>query len=269
MTDLQVASYRSKFASADDAVRYENGEYAPGSYGALLWEVEKLQLEQVLKEVASPTERSYLDFACGTGRVASHLEGRFRQCTAVEISAEMLAHARSRLKSTLLVCADLTAPDADLSRHAQAYDVITAFRFLLNAEPALRVAALATLSAFLKGSESILIINNHGNLWSHKAILWPYHRLRARFSRQKTLAGNCLSHSDLVDLLRASGLRVRRRFGCGVLGAKALKFLPYGLLLRLEEWLSQSSLARFGVNQMYVVSRAPEWSGGAPPASAT
>src|SRR5262245_50706863 len=132
-------TYRHEFISAGDAGRYDSVEYAPSSYSNLLWELEKPVLTAVVREFRKTHGRiDYLDFATGTGRVAAFLEHSVDVSTAIEISEAMVDRARLRLRRIELVCRDITdptvAPDG-------CYDLITCFRFFLNAEPALRLEA--------------------------------------------------------------------------------------------------------------------------------
>src|ERR1039458_10319996 len=94
-------SYRGHFDSAEEAARYEQGEYAGGSYSHLLWELEQAALAPLVTEFRhNHPHLAYLDFASGTGRLASFLEERVDAATAIEISESMAAMARRRLRRT-------------------------------------------------------------------------------------------------------------------------------------------------------------------------
>ena len=241
-------SYSSHFDS-NEAVDYAR-MYDEPSYSKLLWQVEQAQLERLLARFrATHPHIDHLDFASGTGRIIQFIEGRVDTSVGIEISPDMIEIARSRVKKSRLICKDITAPGAEVEGQ---YDLITAFRFVLNAEPNLRLAALRALRARLRDASSWLIFNNHGNLWSHKALLWPYHRVR-RAGSGRLPAGNYLSHSEIMEATRAAGLEAERVQGCGVLSAKMLKILPFDRLVQLEQWLAErEELSRWGVNQLYV-----------------
>ena len=135
------------------------------------------------------------------------------------------------------------------------YDLITAFRFFLNAEPALRTAAMQALASRMRDETSWLVFNNHGNLFSSKLVAWPVHRLR-NLGKGWQPKGNYLRHAEVMRLLRAAGLRLVRRFGVGVFGGSICQRLPYEVALRWERWCAGNRLLnRFGQDVVYVASR--------------
>jgi SAM-dependent methyltransferase len=246
-------SYREQFGAEADAARYDREEYGKDSYGTLLWELEKAALSSLVLEFRAGHPRiHYLDFASGTGRVAAFLETQVERATAIEVSAAMADRARERLRTTEVLCRDITNDGAKVEGN---YDLITAFRFFLNAEPALRQAALRALAARLADDSSWLVFNNHGNLWSIKIVGWPYHRLRHMGGGYRP-AGNYLSHSQVKTMLHQAGLRVVRVMGMGVLGGKVCGHLPLARALRLEaRFASMPLLRRFAQDQVYVACR--------------
>lgn len=194
---------------------------------------------------------SYLDFACGTGRVIAVMERLVEKSRGIDISPQMLEAARTKISASELVCADIAAED----RVEGKYDLITAFRFFLNAEPGLRYETMERLAHRLKDEDSRLVFNNHGNPWSYKAIVWPFHRTRHLLFGRKT-AGNYLTHHEIAELVSKSKLSIVERFGCGVISPKLFKIAP--LFARAtERRLAGSRFARWaGVNQLYVVKRS-------------
>ncbi len=246
-------SYRSHFEHQDAAATYDQRQYADASYSAFLWEIEKIQLEGLIAAFRRTHQRiNYLDFACGTGRVISFLESRVDAATGIEISSTMADRARSRIKSATIHCMDITAQGQPVE---SSYDLITAFRFILNAEPELRVAALNALAARLRDDSSWLIFNNHGNVFSHKLALQPYHRLRRGFGHHHN-SGNYLSNRSVYKLARDAGLRIEQVFGAGLLGGKLTKLVPAAVASRIEHAAASSRLLRpILVNQMYVARR--------------
>jgi SAM-dependent methyltransferase len=249
-----TSSYKLHFVEEADAIRYDQEEYGEGSYSQLLWALEKSALKTLVQEFhKTHPEIRYLDFASGTGRVAEFMENAVASATAIEVSPSMAARARSRLRKTEVLCRDITEPDSFLEAR---YDLITCFRFFLNTEPEIRLAAMQALAARLLDEQSWLIFNNHGNLASLKILGWPYHRLRGLGAGGKPY-GNYLKHSEVKSLLQRSGLRVVRILGLGVLGGKICGFLPFDRALRLERRLAALPLLRkIGQDQIYVVCRA-------------
>jgi SAM-dependent methyltransferase len=245
-----TTSYKEHFIKGADAERYDQQEYASGSYSELLWELEQMALKTLLEGFLKTHPRpAYLDFASGTGRVAGFLENQVGSATAIEISESMAPRARQRLKRSRVLCRDITAAGAELEGK---YDLITAFRFFLNAEPELRLKAAKALAARLQDDQSWLILNNHGNLWSLKLAGWPYHRLRNR-GRGWQPRGNYLRHSEVERLLKHAGLQIIKRKGLGVMGGKLCRCVSFDQALRVESKLASIPLfSSFGQDQIYV-----------------
>jgi hypothetical protein len=102
----------------------------------------------------------------------------------------------------------------------------------------------------------LLVFNNHGNLWSHKILLWPYHRLK-RIGSGRTTTGNYLRNGKLIPLIRAAGLKVLEIRGCGFYSPKAIKLIGFERSLRWERRFASLQLGRpVCVNQMLVTSLA-------------
>ncbi len=247
-------TYKRHFAGTKEAEDYDRDEYAADSYSSLLWELEKAGLGSLLAEFRQNHPRvEYLDFAAGSGRVAAFVENFADHATAIEISEPMADRARQRLVKSQVLCRDITLGSAPVEAK---YDLITAFRFFLNAEPGLRVAALRALASRLRDESSWLIFNNHGNLWSLKLLAWPYHRLRSAGKGWQP-RGNYLRHSQIIRLLDDAGFRLIKVAGLGVLGGKIAARMPFDRALKMERWLSSHPLyARFGQDQIYVAGLA-------------
>jgi Methyltransferase domain len=245
-------SYRQQFSALNDAQTYDEREYGSGSYGQLLWQIEQAQLAQIFCTFRKthPTVE-VLDFAAGSGRILSFVERLSDIAVGIEISEHMAERARDRVERASVLCRDITVPGAEVEGK---YDIITAFRFFLNAEPELRRSAMQALRQRLRDKSSLIVFNNHGNIWSHKAILYPLHATR-RGKRPKT-SGNYMSHRQVTSLGRSVGLRVERAYGCGVIGARLARVLPKKHLIRWEAALAATSFSRIGVNQMYVARLA-------------
>lgn len=247
-------SYSQHFQNDAEARQYEAAEYARLGYSSLLFEIECQQLQEVIAALrrVKPTVQA-LDFASGTGRITAFLENHVDAVTGIEISEQMCSVARTKVRQARILCADILAPGAAVEGK---YDLITAFRFFLNVEPALRRVALRALAGRLRDSDSLLVFNNHGNLWSHKLLLWPYHALR-RLGKGRAVAGNYLSSRRMLALLPQSGLQIIRTMGCGFYSPKILKLMAYDRALRMERRIAASrGLSPWCVNQMYVTKLA-------------
>jgi hypothetical protein len=246
-------SYRKQFEDQSRAAYYDAVQYGPDSYGQVLWQIEMGQLEKVVASMnSSPSDMSYLDFATGTGRIIEFMENKVGSSRGIEISEAMAAEARKRVSRSQILCMDITDPSASVEGK---YDLITAFRFFLNAEPSLRLAAIKALSQRLRDDHSLLVFNNHGSLMSLKGIGRAFQRRRFRSEDWET-SGNVMSHHEALNLIEAAGLKVVSVMGCGVLTARLSGLIGHvspALAKNLELRLSRFPLAaRFGVNRTYV-----------------
>ncbi|MBU2676865.1 MAG: methyltransferase domain-containing protein [Gammaproteobacteria bacterium] len=244
-----TTSYKEKFTAPSSARNYEQ-RYAPETADDLLWQVEQTHLNKVISQLREKLTRiDYLDFACGTGRIISFVEPQVDSATGIEISPEMVRIAQKYVKDASLQCRDITSEDAEIENK---YDLITTYRFILNAEPALRVAGFKALAARLKDQSSRLVFSNHGNPWSYKALMWPVH-----FGRQllfgKKREGNYLTRRQTRAVLDAAGLEIVDVTGVGFISAKIVKLLPFSWCQKTEATLAgKPLLQRLGVNQLYV-----------------
>lgn len=247
-------SYREHFTAQGAASAYDEGQYAPGSYWDLVWELERPILDGVVADLrAGGRTVSYLDFACGSGRILSYLEGRCEEATGIDVSEEMLARARTRVKKARLVQRDITAEGAEIEGR---YDLITAFRFLLNAEPDLRRAGLHALGRRLRDADSRLVVSAHGNPMSYKAIALPYRRVRSLLTGRP--GENLLSSSESRRLLAEAGLDVVAVHGMGLLPGRLWRSLPRRVGVTIEAALMRAPfLPRLGVNQVFVCRARP------------
>ena len=123
---------------------------------ALMWELERKALDDLVS-THLPGDIHQLDFACGTGRILQHLAGRVQTAAGIDVSGNMLAVARENAPQAELIQQDLTQADALGGRQ---FNLITAFRFFTNAEPALRESALRSMVRHLAPG-GVLIFNNH------------------------------------------------------------------------------------------------------------
>ena len=141
-------------------------------YCAALWQkIEKPLLEGILRPLGG-RERTSLDFACGTGRITRVTAMFFGTVVGIDVSEAMLMCA-SVPENVTLYCIDITKTSL-----AETFDVVTAFRFFLNAEDSLRRAALRAIHRRLH-EEGVLVCNIHLNATSPMGLVsrvlnWAY-----------------------------------------------------------------------------------------------
>lgn len=153
-----VVSYRQSHKDKGRGQVYDR-YYATDPWARFLWWREQGVLQDILETYFAGREVHLLDFACGTGRITGFLEGRVATSVGVDVSESMLEAARVNLKRTELIRADITR---DKVLRGRKFNLITAFRFFANAEPALRRAALKALVPLLT-EDGCLVFNNHRN----------------------------------------------------------------------------------------------------------
>ena len=214
---MHFQDYRTSHVGAESwAKDYDATLFAPGSFDAAMWEREQQLLDRILEQHV-PRRDSYLDFACGTGRVLSHVEPHFRAAVGLDISENMLAVARERVPGATLVQADATRNPAALQHRR--FDFVTAFRFFLNAQPSLRDAAMAFLATTLGDESSRLLFNVHGNRYSTRALL----AAKAMVTREQFAS---MSVRESIELAARHGLAVVEWYGIGSYDKSLLRLMP-------------------------------------------
>ncbi|GAU85530.1 methyltransferase domain-containing protein [Bosea sp. BIWAKO-01] len=195
----QCESYRVRSTGAGYGQRYVR-IFSEGYYAINWREVEAPLLREIFAGLASRGASRSLDFACGTGRILELHEEAFDDIVGVDISPEMLAHARARYPEIRFVEADLTRTGA--IEAVSDRQVCTAFRFFLNAEPSLRAEVLDVLRNCLV-KDGVLVANFHGNPASLVGLVYP---LRNRIAGREIY--KLMREDEAVALLEAHGFAV-------------------------------------------------------------
>jgi len=131
---------------------------AASPFDAYMAQLERQYLREIVPSLFPHKKPRYLDFACGTGRITETVSPLCAEAIGVDISASMLAEARSKCPSVKFIETDLTKSKIDLGT----FDLATSFRFFGNAQQDLRIAVLQALHRAL-GPKAYLIINSHRN----------------------------------------------------------------------------------------------------------
>ena len=133
------------------------------NYDNFIWKLEQDILSNIFEEINK--DINIMDFACWTWRITSFLENKFSNIDWVDISDDMLKIAKTKTTKVTYYLWDITG---DLVLNKQ-YDLITTFRFFLNAEHSLRNSALKSLSKKIN-TNWYLIFSNHWNKLSVRSI---------------------------------------------------------------------------------------------------
>lgn len=199
MSTTTKISYRESHKYAAKGAEYER-HYETQVWEKFLWSREQEILLEILKRYFAGRDVHLLDFACGTGRITSLLEDRVETSTGLDVSGSMLAIARQKLKRTEIIEADITVENILKPRK---FNLITAFRFFLNAEPELRSMAIKELADLLT-EDGYLVFNNHHSFGS------PWIKLLDARHRRKNPEGifNVMSIEQMKDLAGSVGLEI-------------------------------------------------------------
>jgi ubiquinone/menaquinone biosynthesis C-methylase UbiE len=237
-----MKSYRKSHLDKNKAYSYHQ-QFLKNRYRAMIWSKEKKILYEILKKKIKKNNNTYLDFACGTGRILVFLSKYFKRSTGIDISKNMLQITKQSVpNSVCLKYGDITKNDI-LGENC--YDLITVFRFFSNAEISLRKETMKVLVRHLK-KDGIIIFNNHKN---HSSILYTLARVFRRKNSMYTM-----KHSEVKSLCEDFGLKIVKTYSIGIFPSfDNLILLPIFLLSPLETVLSKIKFLKFlAFNIIYV-----------------
>jgi len=200
----QDYDYRMSHRDPDKGMSYDDG-FRTIRWRRYVWRREQRFLDYIVGKYPVNKPIRHLDFACGTGRIMKYLAGRTETSTGVDVSESMLEVTRKTVHSADIIKADITRDDV---LGDSKFNLITAFRFFPNAQPALRSQAINCLSKHLAG-DGFLVFNNHQN---HTSIRYQIARLRGRQWRT-------MSNREVNELVSSAGLTIAEVFPIGVLPA--------------------------------------------------
>lgn len=240
---MDAIDYRNSHLGAGKAASYHQ-QFSSNPYRAMMWRLERGILDSIINKnfACAPT---HLDFACGTGRVLSHLCAVTRQSVGVDVSEGMLDIARAELSGCKLVCGDITSEDLF---PGQKFDLITAFRFFPNAQSELRAAAMEALCRYLK-DDGILVFNNHKNRTS---LIYRLGRLLRPAPGRRDM-----SDEEVRALLASCGMEVAEVHHLGAIpSTERFRILPVRVIEWLEARLSKiRAFQAWSSNVVYVCRR--------------
>lgn len=200
----------------------------------VLLDVEKTSLQHIFQKYNLGTDSTVLDFACGTGRITSYLTNHFNKITGVDVSESMLSKAKQRCDCTFIL-QDVTATPLEGS-----YDLLTSFRFFLNANVELRNDVLKSLKNNLN-KDSLFVFNIHGN---RNSLLGLIFWIQKRLGMKGVL--NTMSFSQVKKLLDTHGYSIVEYRGIGLLpGRKNVICLPRKLLVKFESVIGKIPVFRY------------------------
>lgn len=236
-------SYSNRFQDPKVAKDYENKNYNDDGYDAFIWQLQKPFLKKIIAHyIPSDSRKKYLDFACGTGRIIGEIHGLFDDSQGLDISREMVGIAQRKYPHCHFCVGDVQKDPKLLNNN---YDLITTFRFVLNAEQQLRESVLPILSSHLRSEHSVLIFNVHG----HRRSL----RTLSKFFHSDHVLFNELSMKDILILAKLSNLKILEVIGFGIFPRKFFSSPLKPIFVWLEEKLSGTWIANhFGSDLMFL-----------------
>lgn len=236
-------TYKDSHKYAKKGAEYE-AFYETQAWERFLWSREQKIILHILEKYFKGRDIHLLDFACGTGRITGLLEDRVKASTGVDVSGSMLAIARRKLKRTEIIEADITTEDVLKGRK---FNLIMAFRFFVNAEPALRCSAMRALAGLLS-EDGYFIFNNHHSYGS------PWIKLRCVRHRQVNPQGifNVMTVDEMKKIVEAVGLKVVELYPVGFFHPPKIQ-VPAGVCTAVENVCAMFKLlARFSESPVAV-----------------
>ena len=235
--------YRLTHTAPNYGIAYEE-RFHKNPYRSMMWELEQEVLDGIPKEFYPSRSIRHLDFACGTGRILSHLKGQTAVSVGVDLSESMLEVARKRNSDAEIIKADITQEDVLGDRK---FNLITAFRFFPNAQEILRYEVIKKLVEHLD-DDGLLVFNNHLNTSSLLVFL-------SRLLMKKKRHG--MARDEVDTLLKSVNMFVHRKYCLGIIPSTEKRLLlPRLLLAPLERLLSKVSfMSSLATNQIFVCKR--------------
>ena len=225
------------------------------NYRKSIWDWEQKVLGNILQKKLN-SNSTILDFACGTGRILKFLSSLSDNVTGVDVSDSMLEVTRKNIPDVEIIQADITVDNVLIKDRK--FDVITAFRFFLNAQNPLRIEVLNALHPLLK-KDGIFILNNHGNALGIGTFLgkWAISAKNKFRKSDEAFTYNILSEGKLKKLLHESGYTITGTYHRNVFPIlnEKTKF-DFSKVTKLEDWFSSRKFFRpFARNIIYVCQK--------------
>ena len=238
-------SYRNRFRHKNAGKEYDG--FFVNRVDSLIWsDFVKPFVFNILRQEAPEGSGKYLDFACGTGRILSVGGQVFNDATGIDISESMLEIAKKRVPSAKLLCLDVTRNDTEF---IGLFDCVSSFRFLRNAEPALRQEVLEWISAHMSPG-GLLVVNNHGYVFSWLGLTTKLAFWLPPASR------NLLTNKQTFSMLEKAGFSVQSCEGFQILpGIFGRPVFGRWLQVRLERLCRKLGMGRFGAEQVVIARK--------------
>jgi SAM-dependent methyltransferase len=248
---------------------YQQQETSGESYDRSLanrFELAIFQLEEsILRDLfrrlwSADQGTTYMDYACGTGRIIAVFKDLIRTKVGVDTSPGQLAIAQKKVPDAQFIEGNIVTNPALLG--GRRFNMITSFRLLLNLEPENRGPILQALRELLT-DDGYLIVDNHMNRYSVLGITALFaHRVLGVPKKPLVPPGrrgiiSTMSELEMRRQLADAGLEVVEVHRLFLLpGHGRLQLLPTRWLVPFEAFLSRiPGLRLISKNQIYVCRR--------------
>lgn len=211
----------------------------------IIYNLEIIILKLIIKKYFNNKIDSYLDFACGTGRVTCVIEKYSKESIGVDVSEEMLKIAEKKCKKIKFIKRNILEKPL-----IKQFDLITAFRFFVNAEELLRINTLKTVKAHLK-KEGLFIFNIHMNRYSFIGFQFF---VRKKLFKQNVI--NTMSYKHMKKLLENEGFKIIKTYSLAHLpGRLNFVILPEKVLKSTELSLSRFNFLKYISKDIIIIAK--------------
>jgi ubiquinone/menaquinone biosynthesis C-methylase UbiE len=153
---------------------------------------------RIMNELPGEIKIDILDFACGTGRIIGHLKDLTDvNVVGCDISTEMISIAKNKYPNV-----NIHHGDVGEIFHDETFDMVTAFRFFLNAEDELRIIILKKIHQVLK-IDGVLLFNIHVD---KNSLLGFSYRFMSKLTSK--IWGNVASLEEFEKILKSTGFEI-------------------------------------------------------------
>ena len=231
--------YRVSHTAGNKGKTYDES-FSVSDYRQFISEWENKVLNKIVAKYVIRKE-NYLDFACGTGRITKLIEQYFVNSFGVDISETMLKEARKKVLKAKIIQQDITSNNPFLKDQM---DLITSFRFFLNAEQTLRSEVLTQLNIILK-QNGHLVFNIHNNRTFISNTIDKFVITKKKIGGNNFQPQNSISIREIRQLLKKHDFEIVRMYHRAVIPLKGetskFKISKYS---KIEDFFSNISLLR-------------------------
>lgn len=196
--------------TSDDAAEGYRDVYASGYYAAQWRFLEQPLLRKLFEQQRDRGAARMLDIACGQGRITLLGGEYFPEVLGVDYSSQMLARAKENQAAIGEKVSQVRFEVGDVSAFTaeKPFDLVTAFRFFLNAEDELRHEGLRCVRRNL-APNGVFITNVHTAATSPLACYYGVsNSLRRLAGKRVSAVRNSISLRQFRKMLSSEGLRI-------------------------------------------------------------